>query len=365
MKIGIDGALLSLKYPCGTKHYAEQLISALAKEDKKNIYIIFSKENIKVPRARNFHLKRIPRWLPFFKRQFFLSFLARQEKVDVFHFLGQAGSLFLKNIKVITTVHDIDLNQIYSRLKNPFFLYEKAYVDFIRQYTFKNTSHFISNSDFTKRQLRSYLKRTKVESPITTIPLAPSQRFKVLGHAKNPRKEFFLCMGDFSPRKNVLGVIESYSILPMELRNKYDLKIIISHNAPSQEFLKKAASLEIKSNIKFINSPSLSKLVGLYNQAAIFLYPSLYEGFGLPILEAMACGCPVITSNLGATKETAGNAAFLVNPESSIAIADAVVKITKNPRLKKGLIFKGIERVKKFSWEKVARETLNVYKLAQ
>ena len=363
MKIGIDGTLLSLNYPCGTKHYAEQLLSALSKIDKKNEYIIFSKQDVKIPRAKNFRLKLIPKFLPLLRRQFFLAYLAKKEKVDLLHFLSPTGSLFLKNIKVVTTVHDIDFNLIYPKNKTLPMLYERVYSELIRNYTFKKTCHFITNSNFTNKQLRLFLTKIKMKAQITHTPLAPSSKFKIIRKTLKNDKKNFLCMGDFSPRKNIEKVIEAYSLLSKGLKRNYFLKIVTTHNAPKDIFLSKAEYLGIRRNIKLIESPSLKRLVTLFNQATAFIYPSLYEGFGIPILEAMACQCPVITSNIGATKEVAGGNALLINPRNSNSIKNAMEEIIKNKRLSSTMKRKGIDWSKKFSWEKTAEKTLKVYEI--
>ena len=117
-------------------------------------------------------------------------------------------------------------------------------------------------------------------------------------------------------------------------------------------------------NTRFMPEPSNVDLQNLYLSAYALIYPSLYEGFGLPILEAMASGCPVITSKQGAMKEIAGNAAYLVNPESVNEISKALQTVLEKPSLANILRQKGFARVKQFSWEKKSRQTLSVYEKA-
>src|SRR3989344_3440220 len=342
MKIGIDGTALAIKFPCGTKHYSEQLIFALANIDKENDYVIFSKQKVSIPKQANFRLKIIPARIPIFKRQLLLPYYAGKEKLDVFHYLEPFGSVFNRHPKIITTVYDIDLGKIFPKILDLKFTVRRLYMEIARKFTFKKTRHFIAISDYTKLQLISYLKRIKVKNPhITTTALAQGTSFKILNNIKKPNKNYFLCMGDFSPRKNIIGIFKAYALLPEKVKIKYGLYIVVSNNAPKEKLLK------------------------LYNQATVFLYPSLYEGFGLPILEAMACGCPVITSSRGATKETTGNAGLLVDPTNTKSLVNALEKIIINSRLKNKLISRGLKRVKNYSWERTASETLKIYKLAQ
>src|SRR3990172_259008 len=366
MKIGIDGTALAIKFTCGTKHYSEQLIFALANIDKENDYVIFSKQKVSIPKQANFRLKIIPARIPIFKRQLLLPYYAGKEKLDVFHYLEPFGSVFNRHPKIITTVYDIDLGKIFPKILDLKFTVRRLYMEIARKFTFKKTRHFIAISDYTKLQLISYLKRIKVKSPhITTTALAQGTSFKILNNIKKPNKNYFLCMVDFSPRKNIIGIFKAYALLPEKVKIKYGLYIVVSNNAPKEKLLKKAENLDILGHIKLIESLKLGKLVKLYNQPTIFLYPSLYEGFGLPILESMACGCPVITSSRGATKETTGNAGLLVDPTNTKSLVNALEKIIINSRLKNKLISRGLKRVKNYSWARTASETLKVYQLAR
>lgn len=361
MKIGIDGTTLAISFPCGSKHYAQQLVSALARIDKDNEYIIFSKKHIQIPNQANFKLKMIPRWIPLFKRQVLLNFFAKKEGVDVFHFLEPFGSAYMKNLKVVTTVHDFDLGKIYPKITSPRKLIHRIYAETVRKFTIQNTSHFIAVSKNTKKQLMSYLRKEKMKKGVTVIHEAQSKKFRVIKRFTNADKKFLLCLGDYSPRKNIPKIMETYKGLDEKIKNDIKLKIIISTKMPEKVFLKKAKQLEIEKNVELIESPKLKELVKLYNQAIVFLYPSIYEGFGLPILEAMACGCPVITSNRGSMKEVAGNAAILVNPTSSVAIGKAIKLILQDKKIGKRYIKRGLERIKKFSWDRTAKKTLLIY----
>lgn len=362
MKIGFDGTPLAIPFQCGTRHYSEQLISSLAKIDKINKYIIFSKKDIEIPDQENFKLIKIPASIPILKKQFFLTYLAKREKVDIFHYLEPFGSIFINNLKIVTTVHDLDLSRIYPKISLPKYLMHKIYTELVRKKTFQYTNRFISNSKFTKKQLISHLKKGGLNKSIKVIYLAPHDNFRVIKSKGDIKQKYFLTMGDFSPRKNVIRILKAFAKLDEATKNNYMLKIVISTNDPGKNILENAKQLNIQKNLELIKSPTLTKLVNLYNQASAFLYPSLYEGFGLPILEAMACGCPVITSNRGATKEVSNNAALLVNPESIKEIAYAMRRVIKDERLIEKQINKGFDRVKLFSWETTANQTLSVYK---
>ena len=120
--------------------------------------------------------------------------------------------------------------------------------------------------------------------------------------------------------------------------------------------------MNLGERIIFLDFVSETDLPLLYNAASVFVYPSLYEGFGLPLLEAMACGVPVITSNKSSLPEIAGEAGILVNPEDAGEMREAIISVLDDDSMKQEMIRKGLERAKTFSWERCARETLRLYK---
>lgn len=361
MRIGIDGTPLTIPFPCGTRHYAEQLLSGLAKVDKKNQYVIFSTHAVAVPKQRNFRLVGIPRFFPVLKRQLFLPYLVKKEKVDVLHYLEPYGSVFLKHPKIITTVLDLDLGETYSYFSR--YLLNRIYCELTRFAVFKKTNSFIVISEAIKNSLIAHLGKLKRQAKTDKVYIGVNERFKQDRAliSRNAESGYFLCMGDFSPRKNIERVIEAYSELSEETRKKYKLRIILSSNAKGNRFALLARRLKLFGLVEISGNVPLSKLVKLYNQAKAFLYPSLYEGFGIPILEAMACGCPVITSDRGAMKEVAGDAALLVNPEDTADILRAMRLVLEDKKTTSALQQAGVKRAKRFSWEQAARKTLAVY----
>ncbi len=163
-------------------------------------------------------------------------------------------------------------------------------------------------------------------------------------------KPFFLHVSHYVPRKNVDRVKSAYRKLPSQ--NKPELVAVL----PGYK------NAKLYEGIRVIpNRLSHRELVTLYQKSMGFVFPSLYEGFGIPIIEAMACGCPVITSNVSACPEVAGDAALLVNPRSVNDIANAMQRLIDEPDLRQSLRLKGIDRAKMFSWRKCAEEHLRVF----
>jgi glycosyltransferase involved in cell wall biosynthesis len=350
MRIGLDGQPLAIPFPCGSKAYAKNLISNLAKIDKKNSYYIFCKAKVSIPKQKNFHLVLIPNVFPVFKRQLIFPLLARKKKLDVFHFLGPYGIILRIHPKIVTTVHDYNLNYTYPFNQFPF---KRLNTEVFRFFTNRNSKFFITPSNAIRKELNRSIKKSSVQ----TILDAASGDFKVISSSKN----CVLAMGDFAPRKNILRVIKAYNYLPDHLKSKYNLKIVASTGFAKERFEEMTRKFGLQKYVGVLENVPTQKLVALYNKSLCFLYPSLYEGFGIPILEAMACGCPVITSNRGATKEVAGDAAYLVNPSSPREISKALKRIISDNKLYRKLRQRGLKRVKQFSWENAAKKTLGVY----
>lgn len=359
MKIGIDGTPLTIPFPCGTKHYAEQLIRSLAEVDKNNRYTIFASKKIHIPQQANFAFKKIPSFFPILRRQLFLAPVVKRESVDVFHYLDPFGSVFFRHPNIITTVHDVNLDYTYPKKSR--YVLNRYYCEVVRKAVITNSKVIIAGSSFTAKELREYLRTAGKSVYTIVVPYAVSNNFRRLPQKERSHENYFLCLGDFTPRKNIPSVLEAFSLLPQEMQAEYKLKVVVSSSLPKISLLRKAREFGIIPRLEILENVPLQSLVHLYNGSAAFLYPSLYEGFGIPILEAMACGCPVITANRSATKDVGGSAAYLVDPESVVEIASAMKAIVGQPKLKKLLRQKGIERAKLFSWKLTAQRTLEIY----
>lgn len=357
MKIGIDGKPLCLSFSCGIKTYAVNLLSALIKIDKKNIYYIFTPLPVDIfsthANIRNIYpagrLRRSP-W------QLVLPHLAKQQTLDLFHFLQQHGSIFLKHPRIITTVHDLAGWDAYPNFNESikYFLLAR-YVMHVRHITIKKSKTLIADSSSVCNQLRGLYSHAQIEH----VPIAPDPIYggNLMHKKSNP---FFLALADLSPRKNIASVLQAFAHLPQNIKSKYLLHIVLSTPFPLTSIKRNIRQLHIQHLVKLHIGISDRKLKMLYAQAIALVYPSLYEGFGLPILEAMQMGCPVITANRTATKEIAGKAALLINPNSIFDICSAMQKMT-SPKTQDFYKLRGLVRCKRFSWNLTARKTLSVY----
>ena len=177
---------------------------------------------------------------------------------------------------------------------------------------------------------------------------------------KVPAKSYIFFLGNTDPKKNTVNVLKAYHQL--RSKGKTELKLVIADLSKYElnKLLHKHHLESIQEDIHITNYIRNEDLPDIYNRASIFLYPSLRESFGLPILEAMACGTPVITSGSYAMPETAGDAAMMVNPESPESIANAIEKLSNNKDLIISYKAKGFERVKLFSWNSSARQLVQL-----
>lgn len=361
MRIGIDGTPIGRPFHDGIRHYAEQLLIGLARLDSFNEYIIFTtKTDVFLP-YKNFKIVTIPQNIPILKRQLFLPLAAKKEHLDVFHYLEPFGAYFFHHPRIISTIHDINLDVVYSEAYNTKYLINKYYSRILLTKTLQRTHTFIAVSEFTKRELLEIRDQQVGRSSIVVVLEAPHPAFHVIQKDRHKGQGHFLCMGDFSPRKNIPRVIEAYTMLPQSTKQRCRLKIIISTDIPKKNFMRKIKEHNVAPYVDMLQNVSLAQLVRLYNNAFAFIYPSLYEGFGIPILEAMACGCPVVTSDCGAMKEVAGEAALHVNPEDTQDILRSMHVVLENKKVASALRQAGVKRAKRFSWERTAQQTLAVY----
>jgi len=246
----------------------------------------------------------------------------------------------------------------------------------IQKFSLKSVKAVITDSENSKRDIVKYLNYP--QEKIYVVPLAPSQVFKPITNQRtldNLKKKyqlpenFILYVGDVNYNKNIPGLIKAFAkfdkVNKADKNNKEKISLVLVGKAFVDEKL--AENKEIK---KLINSLKLDKkvirlgwlpdkdLVALYNLASVYCQPSFYEGFGLPVLEAMACGCPVVAANVSSLPEICGQAAIMVEAND---IDDMIKGLAEALRRKEELREKGFQQVKKFNWQKTAQKTYEVY----
>jgi glycosyltransferase involved in cell wall biosynthesis len=171
-----------------------------------------------------------------------------------------------------------------------------------------------------------------------------------------------VAVGNVQPRKNLVRLMHAYARLRAKGHVEHDLVLVGQAAFKGSAILETARSLGIEPFVKHTGYVAEADLVALYNAADVFVYPSLYEGFGLPVVEAMACGTPVITSNVTSLPEVAGTAALLVDPKSEDEIASALERVLGDAELRARLREAGKARAREFTWRRMADETVAVYR---
>jgi glycosyltransferase involved in cell wall biosynthesis len=223
----------------------------------------------------------------------------------------------------------------------------------------------IAVSEYTRGQVEEHLgvPRERIE----VIHEAPDPVFASAGRQRIGRRAgrpYVLAVGSLEPRKNLVGLLEGMMLLPAALRRSFELLVVGPSGWRNQAIRESLRRARRRFKVRVLGYLSTAELMELYREATLFAYPSLIEGFGLPVLEAMACGAPVLASKRSSLPEVAGDAALLVDPEDPTAIAEGLERLLDDPQLRAEFIERGFDNLRRFSWDRCARETVAVYRRA-
>lgn len=397
MIIGIDASRANVKNKTGTEWYAFYIIEEIKKmADPQDQFILYSKKKLNGVLAKlppNFTSK-ILRWPPkYLWTQLRLGFEMLIQKTDVLFVPAHTVPIICPK-KTITTLHDVGFEEfasLYSKKEiGPdnwivkkllkiiirvlsFGKYSTTELDYHRwsaRLARKKASTIITVSNFSKQEI---IKQLDIpEELIKVVYAAHGNAYHRIDDeikinsilAKYTiNKPYFLYIGRLETKKNVDGIVRGFSSFKERYPNQnYQLVLV---GTPGYGFDKIRHIITNKNLTHDVVLPGWVEnedLPLLMNAATAFVFPSRYEGFGIPIIESMACGTPVITSDRGATKEIAGGAALLVNPNDSEAIARAFIQIMSDESLRTSLTQKGLERSTHFSWTKSTAEILHILK---
>jgi glycosyltransferase involved in cell wall biosynthesis len=367
MRVAIDARGINWYRGTGIGTYTDKVLKYLLNMDKENYYHLywsgenyeeFQFDNSKVVMASKKHHR-------FFEQNYFPENI-KNNNIDIFH-VPQNGIGMSEDIdcKKIATIHDLI----------PYIMPEtvgKGYLlKFLKEVprVIQECDALITVSEWSKKDILKFLPIDS--NKIFVTPLAADDKYKPLDKEKcksllaeryDINNPFILYIGGFSARKNVKLLITAFSKIYKKLDKAYDLVIVGATRDQGLYLSEFANNLELASRIKFTGFAPEEHLPVLYNACDVFVYPSLYEGFGLPPLEAMNCGTPVITSNLTSIPEVVGDAGILINPYEENELIDALLKVLGDSTLREEYSQKGLERAKNFSWAKTAKQTLEIYK---
>lgn len=362
MKIGID-IRETINEKTGKGYYAFHLIKSLLSIDNENEYLLYSNQSIdSFNNFDNAKAEIIDKKGLFWHKKV-ISDLYKQ-KADIFIAPTSYIIPALHNpekIKVLMTVHDLVAFMFPENHNKKAVIVEKLTL----KKALKKVKKVLSVSENTKKDLMKIFPVK--ENRIGIIHNAASDSFGVIEHDQclavkekfGLPDEFILSVGTIEPRKNYKTLIEAFAkIKPHHPDTK--LVIVGKKGWKSENIMQLIEDLGVKEDILFTGYVKEKELAKLYNLASVFAYPSLYEGFGIPPLEAMKCGCPVITSNISSLPEVVDDAAILIDPHSAEELTNALHKLLSTPSLQQELKEKGLGQHKKFSWETSARKLLAI-----
>jgi len=367
MKIGIDARLIDT---AGVRRYLEGLISNLYKADKKNEYFIYFSKPEQLTRYPldhpNLNKVLIPADAYSLKEQGYLPYRIKKDCLDLFHVTYDFCVPLLQPCKVVVTIHDLYVTPQDSKYFRSFMT--KNYGRWMTHHSVMSSTQIITISNFIKRKLLRVFPKAAAKASV--IHHGVDQKF---GKIENPvlvqavkRKyklpdDYILYMGSFKPKKNLLRLIEAFDSLPDLLKQKYPLILAgkpgYQYNAVQELVIKK----KLQNYVKFIGFVPDEEIVPLYNGATLFVFPSMHEGFGFPLLEALACGLPTVSSSAASMPEIAEEAALFADPLSVEEISQSILKILSDPLLRKKMSSQGIKQAHKFSWDRTVEQTVEVY----
>ena len=354
MKIVI--AAWHLKNPhVGIGRYARELIDALGRVDRTNQYEILLPWAAHPFTTRSNMRYRVVRF-PLFRRRFWEqvgSLLVGP--YDVLHF-PYDSCVAWKRGKFVTTIHDVK-PLLFPELRGHTNINSR-----IEQWLvgdrWKTIDHVITISEHSRQDLLQHVPLRSDQVTVTPLGLDVA-RFRPADLRRKGRPYVF-CVAGSDPTKNVGCLVEAFANLPETLRGRYDL-LLAGDVCKRVDIGTAIDRLGLGAQTKLVGMVSDEELIAYYQQATVFVFPSLYEGFGLPVLEAMGCGCPVICSNASSLPEVAGDAALLFDPRQSGQLAGELARLLESSSLQATLRARGLTRAKDFVWDRTARQTVAAY----
>jgi len=371
-RIGIDARFLLH----GVGRYVEELLTHLARLDTRHAYHVFTRRSRREPpplRAlwgdRFFEIAgKGSLYGP--AGQLRIPYQSARRGLELFHATSFPSPL-LRVCPLVVTIHDqaprLDRRRLPFRTGLRGFS-ARAYYDFMNGYAMRSADHIITVSEQARRDIlrfHPYLPAEKISVIYhgiseTFAPADGVEQARVRTRHRLP-ESYFLYLGTVNPGKNLVRVLEAFDALRREPGWTHKLVAVARRDPRYEEFYRYWERYPGRDAVVLLDYVDKPDLPGLYSGAHALVFPSEHESFGFPLLEAFACGTPVITSNVSALPETAGGAALLVDPYSVHAIASACRELARNEPLRRELIAKGMRRTRDFSWLRCAEQTLAVY----
>jgi len=362
MVIGVDGNEANVSQKVGVSVYTYNLLKYFYKKANKNLRFIIYLKNPPLgdlpSENSNFKYKIVPGSLIW--SQFFLPVKLYQKKeIDVF-FSPAHYAPFLCPVPSVVTIHDL----AYLSYKKDFLLKDLIRLIIWTKYSVKKATKVIAVSNSTKKDIVKLYKKSQNEISVVyngyekTSPKL-LDKFKI-NHISNP---YILYVGTLQPRKNIPILIEAFNKFK-QFYPEFKLLIAGKKGWLYDKIFRKITELGLENEVHFTDFITNNQLIFLYENAFCLVMPSLYEGFGLPIIEAMSFDCPVIASLTSSLPEVGGDSALYFDPNNYFDLVEKLTLLKEHPKLRLELIEKGKHQINKFSWEKCGEETLSIIKSA-
>jgi len=368
MKIGIDARAAKWYRGTGIGTYSYQLINSLNKIDNYNDYSLFvpTECNLAIPFKNNFHIKNINQEKQDnFWNEVNVSNPLLDKSIDIYHVPQNGIGLPVnKDCPFVITLHDIipykmpdTVGDQYLKIFNEKLPNIIPMCDGIITVSQYSKEDIIKAFNFPREKIYvTYLASEDIYKPYdkTFSKSIVEKNYSITG-------EYILYIGGFSPRKNILGLLDSFSMLLPRLKKDIKLVIAGSKGKSYDIYKKRTQDLHIEDKVIFPGFISMNHIPFMYNACELFVYPSFYEGFGLPPIEAMACGVPVIASNVTSIPEIVKDSTLLVNPYDINELSEQMYNVLHDDALRQSLITKGLKRASSLTWDNTAANTLIAY----
>jgi len=363
LKIGIDVHSIGSRKG-GNETYYKELVSSLAQTPCVHKFLLYhttSSVTKEVRAAENFIFRRICPSHPVIRIPCTLPWHIRTDRLDLFH--AQFIVPPFLRCPTVTTIPDI----AYEHFPEFFPATQRLWLKTLIPESAVRADHIITVSEYSKRDLIETYGLPEDKITVTYegagdkfVPLNKEKCREELDRSYGINGEFILYLGRLQARKNLLRLVEAYARIR---KCGFHHKLVLAGKRDSlfDSVLLRVRELELEDEVLLPGYIAPEHIVKLYSAAEVFVYPSFFEGFGLPIMEAMACGTPVITSRSSSLEEIAGGSAVLVEPEDELSIANALMTVLNNATLRCQLGKAGLERSRLFNFKSAAQKTIEVY----
>ncbi|GBC82141.1 D-inositol 3-phosphate glycosyltransferase [bacterium HR10] len=366
MRIGIDAHAIGSQ-TAGNETYIKNLIEALAAIDEENEYVLFfTRPEVAEQwrdRFRNFRVWVVRPHTRYLRIPFSLPWAVWRAQVDLLHVQYAAPPICPRPI--VTTIHDLS----FEHLPQFYTPRERWLLKLAVGYTARRAARILTVSEYSARDIRATYRVPPERIVVTPegvsalfVPVRDQERIHAVRRRYGIARAYILSVGSLQPRKNLVRLIRAYvNVRRRDDELDHQLVIVGKKGWLYQDIFRAAQHAPFAEDIIFTGYVPEEDLPALYSGATVFVYPSIFEGFGLPVLEAMACGVPVITSYSSSLPEVVGEAALLVNPYDERAIEEALQQVIWNDAMRRELSERGLRRAQQFSWKRTAELTLRAY----